>query len=86
MMDSMTEQLRGNSQRRMLTVLRALMEGQQLDRQSAAALLGVNHECAYRILDVLAEEVPGVVVLEGRPKRFGFSATPSAAQPPSPAC
>ncbi len=76
----MTEQLRGNSQRRMLKVLAALMRGEELDRHSAARLLGVNHECAYRILDVLEEEVAGVVVIEGRPKRFAFNGGPAPTQ------
>jgi hypothetical protein len=72
-MDFTAEQRRGNSQRRLLQVLKHLMLGNVLNRHSAAKLLKVNHECAYRILDVLAEELSAVVeVANLSPKTYGF--------------
>jgi len=72
---AMTEDSRGNTQRRTLRILVALMEGQTLTRKSGAALLDVNDECVGRIFDVLLEEVPGITAVGRKPTHYSFDPT-----------
>jgi predicted DNA-binding transcriptional regulator YafY len=58
----MSEESRHSSQRPILEVLRAMMEGEVLDRFSDIfrARYGIRPEAAYRWLNLLAQVVPGV--------------------------
>jgi len=56
----MSEASRGKNQRRMLTMVAELMRGNMLDRKSASEQFQMPPDCAYRMLRLIEEQIPGV--------------------------
>ena len=67
------ERSRGKDLRRLAQMLRALMEGNELDASTASAKFAINPDPARRNLNLLMEEIPGVRKRSGRrPHVFYF--------------
>ncbi len=82
----MSERQRGANQRRLLAILRAMMEGEKLDRYSVAERFDCTPQTAHRLLSLLAAEMPiraGGVDTRRRTYEFDrakFEGTPSLAE------
>src|SRR5882672_7976198 len=82
----MPEGKRGANQKRLLAILRALLEGEKLDRYSVARQFSCTPQTAHRLLSLVAAELP--IKTEGKQgrrrtyefDRTKFEVTPSLAE------
>jgi predicted DNA-binding transcriptional regulator YafY len=82
----MSESKRGTNQKRLLAILRVLLEGERLDRYSVATQFGCTPQTAHRLLSLVAAELP--IKTDGKQgrrrtyefDRSRFEATPSLAE------